>query len=183
MLLGVKMAERATVEKLEKLREACPDLALVLLFAFYDAQGIKALREYSKNASSGSAYLLKHNIDTAEQLTQVILSVSEGRIIMDPMVMEGLIRTGETENSFLRELSPRELEVLSWMAKGYRNNTIADVLSRDVETVERHINNIYSKLHNEKDEGGHDSPHPRVRAALTYLKATGMLPNQQFFDD
>ena len=183
MLLGVKMAEEATVEKLEKLREACPDLALVLLFAFYDTKGIKALREYSKKVSSGSAYLLKHNIDTAEQLTQVILSVSEGRIIMDPMVMEGLIRTGEADNSFLRELSPRELEVLGWMAKGYRNDTIADVLSRDVKTVERHINNIYSKLNNEKDDGGHDSRHPRVRAALTYLKATGMLPNQQFFDD
>ena len=183
MLLGVKMAEGATVEKLEKLREACPDLALVLLFAFYDNQGIKALREFSKNASSGSAYLLKHTIDTAEQLTQVILSVAEGRIIIDPMVMEGLIRTGEAENSFLRDLSPRELEVLSLMAKGYRNDTIADVLSRDVKTVERHINNIYSKLHNDKDEGNQGSRHPRVRAALTYLRATGMLPNEQFFDD
>ena len=183
MLLGVKMADAATVEKLERLREACPDLALVLLFAFYDNQGIKALREFSKNSSSGSAYLLKHTIDTAEQLTQVIFSVAEGRIIIDPMVMEGLIRTGESDNSFLRELSPRELEVLSWMAKGYRNDTIADVLSRDVKTIERHINNIYSKLHNDKDEGANDSRHPRVRATLTYLKATGMLPNQQFFDD
>ncbi len=141
------------------------------------------MREFSKKASSGSAYLLKHTIDTAEQLTQVIFSVAEGRIIIDPMVMEGLIRTGESDNSFLRELSPRELEVLSWMAKGYRNDTIADVLSRDVKTVERHINNIYSKLHNDKDEGANDSRHPRVRAALTYLKATGMLPNQQFFDE
>ena len=183
MLLGVKMAEGATVEKLEKLREACPDVALVLLFAFYDNQGIKALREFSRNASSGSAYLLKHTVDTAEQLTQVIFSVAEGRIIIDPMVMEGLIRTGEAEGSFLRELSPRELEVLSWMAKGYRNDTIADVLSRDVKTVERHINNIYSKLHSDNDEGPQASRHPRVRAALTYLKATGMLPNQQFFDE
>ena len=39
------------------------------------------------------------------------------------------------------------------MAKGYRNDTIAQVLSRDVKTVERdvktverHINNIYGKL-------------------------------------
>ena len=47
MLLGVKMAQGATVEKLEKLRESCPDVALVLLFAFYDSQGIKALREFS----------------------------------------------------------------------------------------------------------------------------------------
>ena len=60
------------------------------------------------------------------------------------MLMERLIRTGDTRSSFLKDLSPRELEVLSWMAKGYRNDTIADVLSRDVKTVERHINNIYT---------------------------------------
>ena len=127
---------------------------------------------------------MKHNVDTVEQLTQVIFSVVEGRIIIDPMVMEGLIKTGDGRTAFLRDLSPRELEVLSWMAKGYRNDTIAGVLSRDVKTVERHINNIYSKLlsdrNDEEDEG---SKHPRVQAALTYLKATGMLTSEQFAED
>ena len=44
MLLGVKALRPTTVEKLEMLRDACPGLAVVLLFAFYDTQGIKALR-------------------------------------------------------------------------------------------------------------------------------------------
>ena len=70
---------------------------------------------------------------------------------------------------------------LSWMAKGYRNDTIAGILSRDVKTVERHINNIYSKLQNNKlgddDELQPGSLHPRVRAALSYLKTTGLLPS------
>ena len=183
MLLGVKTVQRETVEMLEKLRQACPKVGIVLLFAFYDMQGIKALREFSKDTTSGCAYLLKHTVDTVEQLTQVIYSVVEGRIIIDPMVMEGLIKTGDGHNAFLRELSPRELEVLSWMAKGYRNDTIADVLSRDVKTVERHINNIYSKLSSDREEGTEESRHPRVQAALTYLKATGLLPSEQVLDD
>ena len=183
MLLGVKTVHRATVEKLDQLRLACPNMGIVLLFAFYDVQGLKALREFSKDASAGCAYLLKHTVDTVEQLTQVIHSVVEGRIIIDPMVMEGLIKSGDANNSFLRDLSPRELEVLSWMAKGYRNDTIADVLSRDVKTVERHINNIYSKLSSDRDEDDNGSKHPRVQAALTYLKATGLLPVEQFTDD
>ena len=183
MLLGVKTVQRNTIEKLEKLREACPGVGLVLLFAFYDAQGLKALREFSKDSSAGCAYLLKHTVDTVDELTQVIFSVMEGRIIIDPMVMEGLIKTGDANSSFLRELSPRELEVLSWMAKGYRNDTISGVLSRDVKTVERHINNIYSKLHSDREAGADESRHPRVQAALTYLKATGLLPADQFIDD
>lgn len=184
MLLGVKSVRKDTVQKLEDLRQACPKVAIVLLFAFYDAQGIKALRDFSKDTHTGCAYLLKHTVDTVEQLTQVIFSVVEGRIIIDPMVMEGLIRTGDGQAAFLRDLSPRELEVLSWMAKGYRNDTIADVLSRDVKTVERHINNIYSKLFSDKkDEENEGSKHPRVQAALTYLKATGLLTNDQFAED
>ena len=50
-----------------------------------------------------------------------------------------------------------------------------DVLSSDVKTVDRHINNIYSKLHSDLEEGPEESRHPRVQAALTYLRATGLL--------
>lgn len=53
MLIGVKAIRRDTVEKLEILRDACPKIALVLLFAFYDEQGISALREFSRDASAG----------------------------------------------------------------------------------------------------------------------------------
>ncbi len=183
LLLGVKTVQPDTVEKLVLLREACPQVSLVLLFAFYDIQGIKALRGFSQGASAGCAYLLKHTIDTVEQLTQVVSSVAQGRVMLDPLVMEELIRTGETTNSFLSELSSRELEVLSWMAKGYRNDTIAQALSRDVKTVERHINNIYSKMQHDKTQGPDVSLHPRVRAALIYLRASGLLPPDQFIQE
>ena len=69
------------------------------------------------------------------------------------------------------------------MAKGYRNDNIADVLLRDVKTVERHINNIYSKLHSDQEEGTEESRHTRVQAALTYLRATGLIPDDQFVHD
>ena len=160
MLLGVKALRPATVEKLEMLKDACPGLGVVLLFAFYDTQGIKALREFSRDVSVGRAYLLKHTIDTVDQLTHAICSVAEGRMIVDPTVMEELIKTGDAQSEMLRDLSPRALEVLHWVARGYRNDTIADVLSRDVKTVERHINNIYTSLLGPDD----DSRHPRVKA-------------------
>lgn len=179
MLLGVKALRTSTVEVLETLREACPKLAVVLLFAFYDAQGIKALREFSRDVSVGRAYLLKHTIDTVDQLTHAICSVAEGRMIVDPTVMEELIKTGDAQNEMLRDLSPRALEVLHWVARGYRNETIAGVLSRDVKTVERHINNIYTSLLSPDDQ----ARHPRVKAALMYLRATGVLSTEQVIED
>jgi len=104
--------------------------------------------------------------------------VAQGRIIVDPVVMEALVSTGDNRSGYLRELSPKALEVLSWMAKGYRNDTIAQVLSRDVRTVGRHINSIYSKL--EIDDASRD---PRVNAALKYLQATGSLPKEPDYED
>ena len=161
MLLGVKALRPSTVEILESLRDACPDIAIVLLFAFYDTKGIQALREFSRDMSVGRAYLLKHTVDTVEQLTHAISSVAEGRMIVDPMIMEELIKNGDSQSGMLRELSPRALEVLHWVSRGYRNETIAGVSSRDVKTVERHINNIYTTLLDSDDE----AKHPRVRAA------------------
>jgi len=106
IILGVKAVQPCTVEKLEALRKVCPHMGLVLLLAMYDGQGIKALREFFRDSSTGCAYLLKHTIDTVERLTQVVSSVAEGRIIVDPMVMEDLIRTGDSGNGVVQELSP-----------------------------------------------------------------------------
>ena len=179
MLVGVKSLQSTTVEKLEILREICPQIGVVLLFAIHDTGGIKALREFSRGSLAGRAYLSKHTVDTVDQLTQAVLSVAEGRIIVDPTVMEVLIKSTDAPGSQLRDLTPRALEVLGWVAKGYRNESIADVLSRDVKTIERHINNIYSTLLGPGDE----SKHPRVRASLMYLRATGLLPTEQALEE
>lgn len=175
MLLGFKVLHPSTVERLNRIRESEPDIAIVLLSASYEVKGIKALREFSRGAASGCAYLLKHTIDTVDQLTQVVQSVAEGRIILDPAVMEGLITSSDAKSTFLKDLSPRELGVLSWMAKGYNNHTIADVLCLEPKTIERHINGIYNKL-----GATPDAKHARVHAVTTYLRATGSLPAEDF---
>lgn len=175
ILLGIKVLHADTVEKLVHVREANPEIAVALLSASYDVKGIKALREFSRGASVGCAYLLKHTIDTVDQLVQVVQAVSEGRIILDPSVMEGLITSIDPKASFLKDLSPRELEVLSWMAKGYNNSTIADVLCLEPKTIERHINGIYNKIGQTPD-----AKHARVHAVTLYLRATGSLPAEDF---
>ena len=175
MLLGFKVLHPATVERLNTIRESDPNIGIALLSASYDVKGIKALREFSRGASAGCAYLLKHTIDTVDQLTQVVQSVSEGRIILDPAVMEGMMSSLDPKSTFLKDLSPRELEVLSWMSKGYNNHTIADVLCLEPKTIERHINGIYNKLGTTPD-----AKHARVHAVTLYLRATGALPAEDF---
>ncbi len=43
-------------------------------------------------------------------------------------------------------LTPRETEVLSWLAKGKTNRDIADILGMSHRTVNKHLEHIYEKL-------------------------------------
>ena len=69
------------------------------------------------------------------------------------------------ETSPLRQLSPREIDVLFHMAEGKNNEAIANALSLSTGVVEKHINAIFSKL------GLSEEPnvHRRVMAALIFL--------------
>jgi DNA-binding NarL/FixJ family response regulator len=44
-------------------------------------------------------------------------------------------------------LSPREIEVLQWLIKGYSIKIIASELNLAFDTVRSHLKNIYQKLH------------------------------------
>jgi len=44
-------------------------------------------------------------------------------------------------------LSPREYEILTYLAKGYRYKEIAEELHISGETVRTHLHNVYEKLH------------------------------------
>ncbi|MFC1944182.1 response regulator transcription factor [Chloroflexota bacterium] len=178
MLLGTKMLDAALVDNLDEIRISSPGVDLVILSAFYDMKGIKRLREFVRKSPKGCAYLLKHSVDRISQLTQIVHAVVEGRIILDPMVMEGLIAAEEPKAAFLKELTSREMEVLNWMSKGFRNGTIAEVLCVDPKTVEHHINSIYSKLN-----VAAESKHPRVHAVTLYLRATGLMPGEDFMQE
>jgi len=66
--------------------------------------------------------------------------------------VHAFIGTGQEDRSapdalhLFPELTPRELEVLKWVAQGVSNETIAEELMSTPKTVRNHISNIYSKL-------------------------------------
>ena len=127
-----------------------------------------------------AGYLAKLGLVDGE-LDQMITMLQSGRREETPdEIADGISMEGA---GVVQELSPKEMEVLGWLAKGYRNDTIAGLLSRDVKAVERHINNIYSKLQNNTPDNPDATMHPRVRAALMYLKAVGLLSGTEDGDE
>ncbi len=171
LLLSTKRLSESTVAELERIRLACPRIGIVLLLVFYNAQDIELVRRLALTGKGGVALFLKQSLDHSDQLFSLIKSVSQGQIILDPM-LSGLLLANNRECPFLKQLTARELEILALLAKGFTNSAIANSIFIDVKTVEHHINNMYSKL---KSASDFNHKHPRVSAARMYLEATGEL--------
>jgi DNA-binding NarL/FixJ family response regulator len=67
----------------------------------------------------------------------------------------------------LRDLTPREREVLALMAEGRSNGAIARTLVVSDGAVEKHVRNIFTKLRLPPDT----EQHRRVLAVLAYLRS------------
>ena len=171
LLLGMRVLNDPVAGMLTTIRERYPATGLVVLCSYYDTASIKRLKGFLKRNSQKGAYLYKHSVDSVAEFARVIHAVAEGRLIIDPQLFQGLMVENNIQNSVLKSLTPRELEILGWMARGYRNASIAEVLSLEPKTVENHINNIFSKL-SEYIPNARDA---RVAAVLSYLRATGAI--------
>jgi DNA-binding NarL/FixJ family response regulator len=91
VVIGNKNLQPEIIEKLELIRKTFPRMGLVLLFGHCSASGTRRLREFAKRSFKGCAYLSKYSVDTIAQLAQVIYAVAQGRIMIDPGVMDGFL--------------------------------------------------------------------------------------------
>jgi DNA-binding NarL/FixJ family response regulator len=140
-----------------------PEIGVVVLSQFVEPRYGVALLD---GGSDGRAYLLKERIQHRRQLVSAIETVAEGGSVIDAKVVEALIGSRRrAERSPLAELTPRELEILAFVARGHSNQAIADELVLTKRAVEKHINAIFLKLG--LTEALDVSR--RVKAALIYL--------------
>ena len=168
VLTDIRMPPTSTDEGIrvsEELRQSNPAIGVVVLSQYADAEYALALLD---KGAAGRAYLLKERVSDLEQLVNAIRQVAHGGSVIDARVVENLIAArSRHQRSPLRELTPREREVLAEVAQGKNNAGIATGLHLTERAVEKHINAIFSKLGLSEEH----AVHRRVKAALIYLAA------------
>jgi len=156
-------------ELLRELRRARPDLQLVVFTVFGDDDNLfEALRK------GAVGYILKG--ERAERIVQAVLDAAAGGSPMSPGIARRVLqalngapampprdprsrrRGGEATLTAVERppgsspaaptavLSPRELEVLELLAKGFTYEIIGTGLGMATSTVQSHIRTIYRKL-------------------------------------
>lgn len=122
-----------------------------------------ALRLLAAGAG-GVGYVLKDRLGEASELAEAALRVAAGGSAIDPSVVDELVKA-RRRSDVLGRLTKREQEILSLLAQGRSNRSIADVLGLSPKTVEGAIGIIFSKLELEEDE----RDNRRVLAVLAWL--------------
>ena len=110
-------------------------------------------------------YLLKDRVSEIADFMDALRRVAGGGTVLDPEVV-GQLLVRRRRDDPLRNLTPREREVLGLMAEGRSNTAIARKIVVTEGAVEKHVRNIFTKLGLPPDE----EQHRRVLAVLTYLQ-------------
>jgi DNA-binding NarL/FixJ family response regulator len=151
---------RAAVE----IRRLHPDTGVLVLSQHVESRFAVEL----VSAEGGVGYLLKDRVLDVGEFLDAAERVSRGGSALDPEVVTHLLTAPQPGDDALADLTPREREVLSLVAEGRSNASIAKHLWLTEKTVETHVRSILGKLDLPQD----GDTHRRVLAVVTYLRAS-----------
>ncbi|MFC1914873.1 LuxR C-terminal-related transcriptional regulator [Chloroflexota bacterium] len=134
-----------------RMRQLLPSIAVIVLTSdSSDAQLFQALK------AQATAFLSKDITD--DQLVDIVRRVAGGEhpinesLTTRPKLAEQVLNQfqelswrGEAE-AFISPLTPRETEILSYIARGYLNKQIAIKLGISEQTIKNHVTSILRKL-------------------------------------
>jgi DNA-binding NarL/FixJ family response regulator len=141
-ILDLHMPGMTGIEVIRKVRAAgCPSKIMILSISREDRPVIEALR------AGADAYLLKDG--PARHLLEAITYVRDGGQYVSPLLKGvGLFTKPEATapDDLMASLSPREMEVFSYLVQGMRAKDIAELLRISPKTVDTYRATLMRKL-------------------------------------
>ncbi|GAA0586021.1 response regulator transcription factor [Paractinoplanes ferrugineus] len=170
MLMDIRMPVLNGIEATRRIVEVAPRVRILILTTFEDDDYVLgALR------SGAAGFALKRM--RPEELIAAIHTVAGGDSLLAPRVTRTVIEQlsreappSELALDRLAQLTPRERDVLTLIARGLANTEIAQALNVEESTVKTHVKRIIAKL------GLRDRIHGVILAYETGLIRPGDLP-------
>jgi DNA-binding NarL/FixJ family response regulator len=142
VLMDINLPGMNGIECVVCIKGSHPEIQVMMLTVFDNTEEI-----YKSLAAGATGYLLKKT--PPAKLLEAITELVNGGSPMSGEIARKVVQT------FLKpslkqipeaNLTPREEEILSYLAKGYLYKEIANALFINIETVRTHIHKIYQKL-------------------------------------
>jgi DNA-binding NarL/FixJ family response regulator len=144
VLLDVRLPDRSGIAACQKIRQQWPKVQVLMLTSFADENLVL------EAISAGAAGYVLKQLDTTD-LLKAIRAVGQGEAVLDPAVTHQVLQQlrqaqHEAEAGAFRNLSEREVEVLSLVAEGKTNAEIGETLMLSEKTIRNHVSAILEKL-------------------------------------
>ena len=146
VLMDLRMPRCDGVEATRRIRAAQPDTEIVVLTTHADEASILDALQ------AGARGYLTKDAGIAE-IARAVHAAADHQALLDPVVQSRLIaaasagaRPTPPPSNLPDELTPREAEVLSLIARGLSNGEIAATLVVSEATVKTHINHVFAKI-------------------------------------
>jgi two-component system response regulator NreC len=143
ILMDVSMPEMGGIEATRLIKELQPETHVLILTVHED---IGLVREAIHAGAAG--YIPKRAVKT--EVINAIHTVLSGNLYVHPAMMRALLTDApkpvDQPAPQAETLTPREIDVLRLVVKGYTNSQIAEQLYISVRTVEYHRGNLTGKL-------------------------------------
>jgi DNA-binding NarL/FixJ family response regulator len=168
VLMDIQMPGMDGLEATRRILAESADVAVLMLTTF-------DLNEYVYEAlrAGASGFLLKDV--PPEQLISAVRVVAAGDALIAPHITKRLIEQfarsapASVSPDGFEDLTPREREVLTWIARGLSNSEIAEELVLSEATVKTHVKRILSKL----------AARDRVQAVVVAYEAGLVAPGRR----
>jgi DNA-binding NarL/FixJ family response regulator len=143
VLMDIRMPELDGLEATRRILAADPESRILILTTFdLDEYVYRALK------AGASGFVLKD--DPPEQLIAAVRTVAGGDALLSPAVTRRVIaqftRAHHQVPEAVETLTPRELDVLRLITKGYSNAEIGGELFISDTTVKTHVTRLLQKL-------------------------------------
>ena len=146
VLMDVRMPDLDGIAATHEISVAAPDTKVLILTTFEDDDYV-----FGALTAGASGFLLKRT--QPEQLIAAIHTIAAGESLLSPSVTRTVIdrmarhpRPDPSADRRVRQLTPREREVLELVARGLSNSEIAVILLVEESTIKTHMKRILAKL-------------------------------------
>ena len=142
IIMDLVMPRKDGVVAITEIKKKNPNVPILVLTNFSDDSYV-----FSAIKAGANGYLLKDS--PPEELIQAIKDVHQGKSSLHPVIAQKVIQQLHQPSDLQptdEPLSPREVEVLQYVAKGMSNQEIALMLEIKEGTVRIHVGNILYKL-------------------------------------
>ena len=134
IIMDLRMPDMDGATATARLHRILPSVRVLILTSFGEADAV------AHALAAGAAGAVTKTAED-DEIIAIIRKIADGETYVSPDIRRCL-----HENPPIPHLTPRQAEILNYLAKGLTNRDIAELLHIRIDSVEEHVNGILTKI-------------------------------------